>query len=100
MNVLAGIRMQGFSQNGGMAFAPAFQQNEVTVPVLIRPEKITLERQSCHCGRRAPFRKPAAVSNPAPSKVPSNRGGTYAGQLSQPWTLPWVTRGSAQNCVQ
>lgn len=100
MNVLAGIRMQGFSQNGGMAFAPAFQQNEVTVPVLIRPEKITLERPVVPLREKSPFRKPAAVSNPAPSKVPSNRGGTYAGQLSQPWPLPWVTRGSAQNCVQ
>lgn len=48
MNVLAGIRMQGFSQNGGMAFAPAFQQNEVTVPVLIRPEKSHSNAQSCH----------------------------------------------------
>ncbi len=44
MNMLASIRVQGINQGGGMAFTSAFQQNEVTVPVLIRPEKITLER--------------------------------------------------------
>lgn len=100
MDVFARFRMQGRSQGGGTIFTAAFQQNEITVPVVIRPEKSHSNAQSFHRGRTAPFRNPAAVRRPAPSKVPSNRGGTYAGQLSQPCTLPWVTRGSARNCVQ
>lgn len=100
MDVFARVRMQCRSKSGGTIFTAAFQQNEITVPVFIRPEEITLERPVVPPGENGPFQEPAAVRSPAPSKVPSNRGGTYAGQLSQPCTLPWVMRGSAQNCVQ
>lgn len=100
MNVLAGIRMQGFSQNGGMAFAPAFQQNEVTVPVLIRPEKITLECPVVPLREKSPLQETGGGQQSGPQQSSFKQGRDICGQLSQPWTLPWVTRGSAQNCVQ
>lgn len=54
----------------------AFQQNEVTVPVLIRPEKITLERSRATAGRRAPSgnRRRSAIRPPAKEFLQTGEG--------------------------
>lgn len=100
MNVLAGIRMQGFSQNGGMAFAPAFQQNEVTVPVLIRPEKITLECPVVPLREKSPLQETGGGQQSGPQQSSFKQGRDICGPAVPALDLPWVTRGSAQNCVQ
>lgn len=100
MDVFARVRMQCRSKSGGTIFTAAFQQNEITVPVFIRPEEITLVRPVVPPGENGPFQEPGGSQKSGPEQGPFKQGGTYAGQLSQPCTLPWVMRGSAQNCVQ
>lgn len=88
MDVFARVRMQCRSKSGGTIFTAAFQQNEITVPVFIRPEEITLERPVVPPGENGPFQEPGGSQKSGPEQGPFKQGERTRASCPSPAPCP------------